>query len=134
MITSDEILGNDVIDPRGVIIGVVTKLHMSRDSKELLGITVDRGLIKPELFVGISHVEHFGISVVRLNKIPFDIYIGLKVFTEDGRFLGKVREIKTSGKNLRLLRVGRFMSPKKNLKEVTVDKIKEIGAGIIIRS
>jgi len=94
IITSDDILGKDAVDPEGAILGTVIKVHINKETKKIVGLTVDQGFMKPELFIGLSYVKNFGVDAVFLNKVPTDKYRGLDVFTSKGTLVGKVKSVK----------------------------------------
>lgn len=92
--TSDDILGKEAVDPEGHILGIVVKLHIDRKSKEIMGITIDQGFIKSDLYIGIDLVSRFGIDAVFLKRIPYDKYKSIPVITYQGEEIGKVQDIK----------------------------------------
>jgi sporulation protein YlmC with PRC-barrel domain len=92
-LTSDDILGKEAVDPEGEILGVVMKLHLDSESKSILGITVDQGLWRPDLFIGIDYVKMFGVDAIFLNSIPPSKYAKIPVYSYDGVYLGKVLEV-----------------------------------------
>lgn len=94
VITSDDILGKEAVDPEGQILGIVTKVHINKEAKKLLGMTVDQGFMKPELFIGLHYVKNFGVDAVFLNKVPTDKFRGLDVLTSKGEIVGKVKSVK----------------------------------------
>lgn len=131
-ITSDDILGKIALDPQGAKLGVVVKLHVNVARKEIQGITVDQGLMKPDLYVGLEHVRHFGVDAVLLKTIPYNRYKGLKVMTADGKNLGIVRVVDHNGATLQRLIVGK-KGKKSEETEVLPADIKEVGQTIILR-
>ena len=94
IITSDDILGKEAVDPEGEILGIVTKVHIHKETKRLLGMTVDQGFMKPELFIGLHYVKNFGVDAVFLNKVPTDKFRGLDVLTSKGEVIGKVKSVR----------------------------------------
>lgn len=94
-ITSDDILGKDAVDPEGEILGVVMKLHVDKAMKKIVGITIDEGFMRPDLFIGIDYVRNFGIDAVFLNRVPAAKFKGLEVITSDGKHVGKVSDVRT---------------------------------------
>lgn len=92
-ITSDDILGKDAIDPEGSILGTITKVHIDTENFKVTGITIDMGLLKPDLFIGSKYIKNFGRDSVLLNKVPYEKYKGLQVLTEGGKIIGKVKQI-----------------------------------------
>lgn len=132
IITSDDILGKEAIDPEGSILGVITKVHIDKSNMKVTGITIDMGLLKPDLFIGSKYIKYFGIDAILLNKIPHDKYKGLKVLTEGGELVGKVKDIITDREKIKEFQVtGRkFLGGKYNL---AYKDIKQIGDHIILK-
>jgi sporulation protein YlmC with PRC-barrel domain len=132
IITSDDILGKEAVDPEGSILGVVTKVHIDKKNMKVTGITIDMGLLKPDLFVGSRYIRYFGIDAVLLNKIPHDKFKGLKVLTEGGELIGKVKNIVADKE-----RIKEFVIASKKLWDghyhVAYKDIKEIGDQIILK-
>ena len=132
IITSDDILGKEAVDPEGTILGVITKVHIDKKSMKVTGITIDMGLLKPDLFVGAKYLRHLGSDAVLLKKVPHDKYKGLRVLTEGGELIGKVKHIVTDKK-----RIKEFVIKTKKLWDshysITYKDIKEIGDQIILK-
>lgn len=129
-ITSDDILGKEAIDPEGQVLGIVMKLHIDKDQKKLLGITIDQGFMKPDLFIGMQYVQQFGVDAVILNRVPSDKLRGLEVLTSNGTHVGKVKEVLMKGARIDALVVSTGLT-----KEVTipVSTTKEIGVRVILK-
>jgi len=130
-ITSDDVLGKTAVDPEGTELGVVTKVHISNDTKQITGITVDTGFMKPDLFIGVDYIRLFGVDAVLLNKIPQDRFIGCKVLTYKGDPLGEVKKIYYTGK-----RPSGLIVHSKKLKEdivIKASQVKEFGDFIIMK-
>lgn len=137
-ITSDDILGKEAVDPEGEILGVVMQLHLDPKTNSILGITVDQGMWKADLFIGIDYIEKFGTDAVFLNKIPFSKYKGLKVYTHDGNPLGKVFDINLNQDKLESLVIQdsdkESRSPFKKRNFIVSSKdIAEIGYSVILK-
>ncbi len=92
-ITSDDILGKEAVDADGEIIGIVVKLHISKEHKNLQGITIDQGFMKPDLFIGMHYVKNFGIDAIFLNRVPPNRFKGLYVYNHLGKVLGHVKTV-----------------------------------------
>lgn len=132
IITSDNILGKEVVAPNGDILGYVTQIHIDRKTKEVIGITIYQTLFDPDFFIGINYIDNFGINVVLLNKVPLEIYKGRKVITEDGLFVGYVKDIIIDNDSITKIHVGPKYSFKKNFKEIDGINIKELGSVIVL--
>ena len=140
IITSDDILGKEAIDPEGEYLGIVMKLHIDREKKTLLGITVDQGFMKPDLFVGLDYIERFGIDAVLINKIPVEKYIGLRVYDASGGYCGVIQELEEKGGHLEKICVkvkfaenGKKKSSEKTLIKIPMRDIAEIGHSILLK-
>lgn len=141
MITSDDILGKEAIDPEGEFLGVVMKLHIDREHKTLTGITIDQGFMKPDLFVGLEHIKRFGLDAIFLNKIPFEKYKGIKVFTWDGILVGTVARVDHDGGTIRMIAIKDNQSDpeapglmrKATIHELSPRYIQEIGDSLILK-
>ena len=97
-ITSDDILGKEVIDNEGEFIGVVEKLHLT-PSVEVVGITIDRGFLKREMTVGKGYIERVTPYALFLNIRPAFLLKGMLVYDSDGGRVGRVTDIALEGKS-----------------------------------
>ena len=89
-ITSDDLLGKDVIDADGVLIGVTNKLFVDPQSIELLGVNIDKGFLHTGLIVGAEHIAHVTKHAVFLSISPGFQLKGMHVFDVDGALVGSV--------------------------------------------
>jgi uncharacterized protein YrrD len=116
--TSDDILGKEAVDPDGTILGVVTKLHIGKEDKKVIGITIDMGFMKPDLFIGVENIQQFGVDAILLKKVPPDKFKGLSVITFDGKKIGSIKDVI----------IGRTQ-----IKEFVVSSNKIFGKAVIIK-
>ena len=135
IITSDDILGKEAVDPDGDILGVVVKLHIDKLKRQITGITVDQGFMKPDLFIGLDYVKYFGIDAVLLSKTPEEKFKGLDVLTIHGEHLGKVNSYRMDKNILKSLII---KSTNKNYFDsksvhIPASEIKEIGNSVILK-
>lgn len=93
MITTDDILGKDVIDPDGDILGVVLTVHVDETACDVTGLTIDQGFGEPHLYVGVNHVDRFGVDAIFLENRPMANLGGEDVYTESGEYLGEVTSV-----------------------------------------
>lgn len=133
IITSDDILGRDAVDPEGEFLGIVMKLHVDRSQKTLVGITIDQGFMKPDLFIGIDYIEKFGVDAVFLNRIPFEKYIGLMVYASDGRVVGTVEKVRADGGSIQTIEVRWKRGEAETSSEIPARAIEEIGTSVILK-
>lgn len=138
IITSEDILGKEAIDPEGEFLGIVVRLHIDREKKCLLGLTVDQGFMKPDLFVGLDFIERFGVDAVLLNRIPFEKYRGLKVYTHEGVLMGIVEEVRENQGRLerivvRLQKSDSLPSLRRRSVEIAARHVAEIGSSVLLK-
>jgi len=126
IITSDDILGKDAVDPDGQILGVITKMHVDKNSKTITGITIDEGFMKPDLFIGINYVKNFGVDAVFLSRIPPDKYVGLTVFDSKGKVVGKVKRVLSKRQRISAIQI-----KKGNI--ISASDIQEIAENVILK-
>jgi sporulation protein YlmC with PRC-barrel domain len=100
--TSDDILGKDVIDSDGEIIGVSTKIHIDNRTKQITGLTVDQGFMKPDIYIGLEYIKTFGVDSVLLNTSPKSKVRGLNVLDSYGKKIGVVADVISTGKTNRI--------------------------------
>ena len=125
IITSDDILGKDAVDPDGEVLGVITKMHIDKGNKKIVGITIDMGFMKPDLFIGLNYIKNFGIDSVFLSKIPTSKYVGLKVIDANGKPVGKVKKVKSLRNKVDAIFISKGM--------ISVSDIEEIGVKIVLK-
>jgi sporulation protein YlmC with PRC-barrel domain len=131
MITTDDILGKDVVDKQGDIIGVLQKIHIEEVAKIITGITVDQGFMKPDIFIGIEHIKTFGVDTVFLKSTPFQKIKGMQVFDAKGNKIGIVSKVTTMQKTglVKEIQVKkRFQTEFYSSKE-----IKSIGTNVLLK-
>ncbi|MCB9361978.1 PRC-barrel domain-containing protein [Candidatus Woesearchaeota archaeon] len=135
IITADDIVGKEAVDPHGAVLGVVVKLHIDTRSKQITGITVDLGFLKPDLFVGIDYIHHFGVDAVLLNKVPAERFRNMRVIAVDGTEIGHVKDVVLEDSVITQLTVIPLHKKafSKVLYHIPVSEIKEIGASVILR-
>lgn len=92
-ITSDDVLGKDVIDSEGEFIGVVEMLHLDPDAVEVVGITIDKGFLRKGLVIGKDYIERVAPHAVFLNIRPAFKLKGMRVFDSLGEEIGVVSRI-----------------------------------------
>ncbi len=134
IITSDDILGKEAVDPEGQILGIVMKLHIDKYSKIMVGITIDQGFMKPDLFIGMKYVKNFGIDTVFLNKVPAEKFKGLEVITSSGHLIGTVRKVNLKRNRIDEIVVAKTgISIKDYVLLIPASEIKEIGESVVLK-
>ncbi len=133
IITSDDILGKDSIDPEGTVLGTITQVHINKEKMCMTGITIDMGLLRPDLYMGVNHIKHIGKDAVLLKKVPTEKFRGLTVLTEEGKMLGEVKDIVLDGKKVKEIIVKGKGFFGKGL-PIQYTDIKEIGDKIILKA
>jgi len=96
-ITSEDILGKDVLDLNGDIIGVVDKVLVDPSDFNTLGISIDKGFLRKGLTVGKGYIKTITEHAVILKiRVPFELK-GRSVFDSEGKFVGEVSSIDLHG-------------------------------------
>ena len=130
IITSDDILGKEALDPEGEFLGIVMKIHIHRERKELVGVTIDQGFMKPDLFVGLESIEKFGIDALFINRIPLKKYIGKNVISSDGRKIGEVSNVTEARGILEKIEI---IDANKKKKEIHSSRIASLGSNVVLK-
>src|SRR3989344_1441321 len=136
-ITSDEILGKDVIDNNGDFIGVVEKVFIDPQSLQFIGISIDKGFFKHGLSIGKSYIKKITKHALFLNIRVAHQIKNMIVYDKNGKKIGVVSTIDLEGnknkiKKIRIRREGIFAFLRKEL-TVAADEIKNIGENIILK-
>jgi sporulation protein YlmC with PRC-barrel domain len=126
-ITSDDILGKMAVDKVGDIIGIITQLHIDKETKLITGITIDQGFMKPDLFIGIEHIHNFGIDSVFLNRVPYQKIKGLKVLNHEGDLIGYVEDVIIEKHNIEniVVRKNKLSTTRNVISHKHIDVIKD---------
>lgn len=133
IITCDDILGKEVIDPEGEVLGIAIKLHIDKIKMEIVGITIDQGFMKPELYVGLEYIKKIGNSALFLKEVPLHKIKGMDVITEDGNYIGVVKDVVVENKKIKLIKVLEKKGIVPKLRELNNSDIKEIKASVILK-
>ena len=132
IITSDDVLGKEAVDPEGQILGIVMKIHIDKDSKMMVGITIDQGFMKPDLFIGMKYIKNFGIDTVFLNRVPVEKFKGLEVITSSGKIVGTVKDVKSKRHKVDEIVVAR-KGIKGGVLFIPASEIREIGESSVLK-
>ena len=130
-ITSDDILGKDVIDTNGNFLGVVDKLFLSPELIEVAALSIDKGFLAKGLVVSKKYIERVSKYAVFLNITPLFLLMQKKVYTSTGHYVGIVSAVKQNeGKTNQLDCL--IVTYKSNRKEISADKIAQVGKNIVL--
>ncbi|MGM5481980.1 MAG: PRC-barrel domain-containing protein [Nanobdellota archaeon] len=131
-ITSDDILGKDVIDKDGQVLGVAQQLRINKQSKKILGIVIDQGFMKADLFIGLDYISNFGVDSVFLNTTPKPKLKGFKVYDRYGFLVGRVLKIEEKDNSLCSIYVRKHFLGK--CYQIGKDQIMTIGYSVILQN
>ncbi len=92
-ITSEDVLGKDVFDSEGVLLGVSDKFYLHPKSLKVLGLSIDKGFLRSGLIISTDHVREVSTHAVFLNAQLATRVRGMQVFDSDGARVGKVKGI-----------------------------------------
>lgn len=95
-ITSEDVLGKDVIDMNGVYIGVSDKFYLDPKTMQVLGISVDKGFLRKGFVISTNYISEVTKHAVFLNMGPSTLLKGKLVFGINGARIGKVASVELS--------------------------------------
>ena len=136
VITSEDILGKDVIDAEGAFIGIAEKIFIDQKSMNFIGISIDKGLIRSGLTIGKNYISKIADHAIFLKiRVVYDIK-GKLVFDKNGKKVGTVSSIDIFGEKNKIKNI--YVKPYSilfSLKETIVipsDDIENIGDNVIL--
>ncbi len=133
-ITSEEILGKDVIDIDGSNIGVVEKVLIDPKSLDFVGISIDKGFLKRGLTLGENYIDQVTDHAVLLKiRVAYEVK-GKNVFDKDGKIIGIVTSIDLEGEKNIISSINvksGFLTVGKEL-SIPAGYIKAIGEGVML--
>lgn len=131
-VTSDDVLGKEVIDSEGEFIGVVEMLHLDPNAVEIVGITIDKGFLRKGLVIGKEYIERVAPHAIFLKIRPAFKLKGMTVFDSNGDNIGIVsRVILEENKNkVESLVIKSILLRKEVI--IPSDLIKTIGDNVIL--
>lgn len=92
-LTSEDLLGKDVIDFDSTIIGVVEKVLIDPKTLDFVGISIDKGFLKKGITIGRNYIEEIKEHAVFLKiRVSYEVK-GKKVFDSEGKIVGKVSSL-----------------------------------------
>ena len=135
-VTSEDLLGKEVIDLNGTFIGVVEKVLMDPNKLEFIGISIDKGFLKKGLTIGKSYISKVTPHAVFLRiKVSYNIK-GKTVFDNEGHVIGKVYSIELHGNKNKIINiiVRRGLSDSLFGTEIVIpaEYIKDIGENVML--
>jgi len=92
-ITSEEVLGKDVIDTNGVYLGVSDKFYLDPKTMRVLGISVDKGFLRKGFVISTNYITEVAKHAVFLNIGPSTLLKGKLVFGINGTKIGSVASV-----------------------------------------
>jgi len=131
-ITSDDILGKDVIDSTGTFLGVVDKLFIANNPLEIAAISIDKGLLEKGLVVSKTYIERVSKYAVFLSITPLFLLQNKRVYTATGHYVGQVSGI-TQNESKKNAFDSIIVKRKSGKKEYAVDEIAQIAKSIVLK-
>mgnify|MGYP001612661093 CR=1 FL=1 len=135
VITSEDILGKDVIDTNGSFIGVVEKVLIDPSSLNFVGISIDKGFLTKGLTLGKNYIQRITDHAVFLKiRVAYEIK-GMQVFDMNGKIIGRVSSIDLYGTKNKIVSINvrpEVMSIFR--KEITIPYkyVKNVGDNIVL--
>ena len=92
-ITSEDLLGKEVIDSDGSFIGVIEKVLIDPKKLQFVGISIDKGFLRKGFTIGKGYIDKITTHAVFLKiKVSYDVK-GKIVFDNEGFIVGRVTAI-----------------------------------------
>lgn len=132
-ITSDDILGKNVIDTEGKVAGRVEKVLIDPKSLDFIGIEIDKGFLKKGLIIGKSYIAQITNSVVFLNIRAVHEIKGMQVFDKNGKKVGSVKEVELWGNKNKIKNIHVRIGMMKKEIIVSSDLIEAIGKNVVLK-
>lgn len=132
VITSDDILGKDVIDTDGQVLGIAQQLRIDKRSKKIQGLMVDQGFMKADLFIGLEFIQNFGVDSVFLNTTPKPKLKGLKVYGRYGKKVGTIIKVEEENNELKAIQVKSL--PLGKCYQIPGKELMTIGYSVILKN
>lgn len=92
-LTSDDILGKDVIDTNGEFIGITDKIYFDKKTVECLSISVDKGFLRKGFIIGKDYISRITKHAIFLNIQPVFSLKEMIVFDVNGTYIGEVMKV-----------------------------------------
>ena len=126
------LINKRVVSLKGFVVGRIKKIKINT-KLFVEGIVVSRGIFKNPLYLGSSYLGKLSEEAIILSIDPFVLYNGMKVLTNEGDVIGKIKDIarKNNTNDIGDLVVKAMFRKKFN---VDKDFIKSIGSSIILKS
>ena len=125
------LISRKVISAKGFVVGKVKRVRLN-NKLFLEGVFVSRGLYKKPLFIGASYFDKLSEKAIILKIDPFILLKGYKIITNEGEFVGKVKDfIRKNNSN----DLSGIVVKKRFWKDYSVDiiNIKSFGSSIILK-
>ncbi len=92
-LTSEDLLGKDVIDFDSTAIGVVEKVLIDPKTLDFVGISIDKGFLKKGITIGRNYIEEIKEHAVFLKiRVSYEVK-GKFVFDSEGKMVGRVSSV-----------------------------------------
>lgn len=92
-LTSEDLLGKDVIDFDSTLIGVVEKVLIDPKTLDFVGISIDKGFLKKGLTIGRNYIDEIKEHAVFLKiRVSYEVK-GKIVFDSEGKTIGRVSSL-----------------------------------------
>lgn len=104
-VTSEDLLGKEVIDFDGSFIGVVEKVLIDPYKLDFVGISIDKGFLRKGFTLGKGYIDKITPHAVFLKiKVSYDVK-GKLVFDNDGELIGTVTSIDLYGSKNKIVNI-----------------------------
>jgi sporulation protein YlmC with PRC-barrel domain len=92
-ITSEDVLGKDVIDSNGLFLGVSDKIYIEPKTLRVIGVSVDKGFLRKGMIIATPYIREVAKHAIFLNIQPLFLLKGKEVFDCHGGKVGNVTAV-----------------------------------------
>jgi len=116
-ITSEDVLGKNVIDSNGRFLGVSDKLYIEPKTLRVLGVSVDKGFLRKGMIIATHYIREVAKHAIFLNIQPLFLLKGKQVFGCHGGKVGKVTAVEAvrDTNDVAAIMVGRSRIPMRDI-------------------
>ncbi|MBS3090819.1 PRC-barrel domain-containing protein [Candidatus Pacearchaeota archaeon] len=132
LITSDDILGKEVIDAEGDFIGIAESVFINPKNLDFVGISIDKGFLKKGLMIGKEYVKNITPYAVFLNVRPAYLLKGMDIFDIEGEKVGSVKELILRDNKNQIKKIITSLGMLKKRIEIDAQFIKSIGENVFL--
>lgn len=131
-LTTDDLLGKEIIDSEGGFIGVAEKVFIDPKDFDFIGVGIDKGFLKKGLAIGRNYIDKITEYAVFLNITVSLEVRGMRVFDSDGKDLGVVSDVELTGNTNKINALGIKQGLFGKRIIIPYNYVEKVGDGVIL--